>query len=48
MKLEVDLKKKSLADVLKLINPDDIIDINISNTPLEDIISQIYRKEKME
>ena len=46
MKLAIDLKQKSLADVLKLINPDDIIDINISNTPLEEIISEIYRKEQ--
>ena len=43
---EINLKEKSLADVLKLINPDDIIDINISNTPLEEIISEIYRKEQ--
>ena len=43
LKLEIDLKKKSLADVLKLINSDDILDINISNTPLEDTISEIYR-----
>ncbi|MBQ9313764.1 MAG: ATP-binding cassette domain-containing protein [Clostridia bacterium] len=46
MKLDIDLKKKTLSDVLKLINPDDIIDINISNTPLEEIISEIYRKEQ--
>ncbi|MBQ9267735.1 MAG: ATP-binding cassette domain-containing protein [Clostridia bacterium] len=43
IKLEVDLKKKSLSDVWKLINPDDIIDVNISNTPLEEIISDIYK-----
>ena len=44
LKLEVDTKKKSIADALKLLNPDNIVDINISNTPLEDIISNIYKK----
>ena len=34
------MKQESIA------NPDNIIDINISNVPLEDIISNIYRKEK--
>lgn len=43
LKLEIDTKKKDISDVLKLINPDNIVDINISNTPLEDIISDIYR-----
>ena len=46
LKIEVDIKKKSVADAIKLLNPDNIIDINISNVPLEDIISNIYRKEK--
>ena len=45
IKIEVDIQKKSVADALKLINPDNIIDINISNVPLEDIISDIYKKE---
>ena len=45
IKMEVDTKKKSVADALKLINPDNIVDINISNVPLEDIISDIYKKE---
>ena len=46
LKLEIDTRKKNLSDVLKLIDPENIIDINISNTPLEDIISNIY-KERM-
>ena len=46
LKIEVDIKKKSVADAIKLLNPDNIIDINISNVPFEDIISNIYRKEK--
>ena len=29
---------------IKLLNPDNIVDINISNIPLEDIISDIYKK----
>ena len=42
LKIEVDTKKKSISDALKLLNPDNIIDINISNVPLEEIISNIY------
>ena len=45
LKIEVDTEKKSVADAIKLLNPDNIIDINISNVPLEDIISDIYKKE---
>ena len=45
LKIEVDTKKKSVADAIKLLNPDNIIDINISNIPLEEIISSIYKKE---
>lgn len=43
LKLEVDLKKKNISDAIKLLNPDNIIDINISNVPLEQIISDIYK-----
>ena len=43
LKLEVDLKKKSISDAIKLLNTDNIIDINISNVPLEQIISDIYK-----
>ena len=45
LKIEVDTKKKTVADALKLLNPDNIVDINISNMPLEDIISTIYQGE---
>lgn len=45
LKIEIDTKLTDLTAVLKLINPDNIVDINISNTPFEDIISAIYRKE---
>ena len=44
LKLEIDTREKNLSDVLKLIDPDNIIDINISNTPLEQIISDIYKE----
>ena len=44
LKLEVDTTKKSVADALKLLNTDNIIDINISNIPLESIISSIYKE----
>ena len=45
LKIEVDTTKRSVADALKLLNPDNIIDINISNVPLEDIISNIYKSK---
>ena len=41
-KIEIDTKQTDLTNVLKLIDTENIIDINISNTPLEEIISQIY------
>ena len=44
-RIEIDTEITDLTAVLKLINPENIIDINISNTPLEEIISEIYRKE---
>ena len=46
LKLEVDITKKSITDALKLLNPGNIVDINISNIPLEDIISNIYKEGK--
>ena len=45
LKIEVDTAKRSVADAIKLLNPDNIIDINISNIPLENIISEIYKKK---
>ena len=45
IKIEVDIKKRSISDAIKLLNPDNIVDINISNVPLEDIISNIYKGE---
>ena len=43
LKIEVDTTKKSVSDAIKLLNPDNIVDINISNIPLENIISDIYK-----
>lgn len=43
LKIEVDTKKRSVSDAIKLLNPDNIVDINITNIPLEDIISNIYK-----
>ena len=45
LKIEVDTTKRNVTDAIKLLNPDNIIDINISNTPLENIISEIYKKK---
>ncbi len=46
LKLSIDVAKKSVADVIKLLNTDKIIDINISNEPLENIIANIYKGNK--
>ena len=46
LKLEVDLTKKSISDAIKILDPDKIIDINISNIPLEVIIGSIYKGNK--
>lgn len=48
LKIEVDLTKRTIADAIKLLNPDQIIDINITNIPLETIISNIYKGTKNE
>lgn len=47
LKVEIDSKKKGIADVIKLLDTDKIIDINISNIPLEDIITSIYKDAKV-
>ena len=44
LKIEVDTIKKNVIDAVNLLNPDNIVDINISNIPLEEIISDIYKK----
>lgn len=46
LKIEVDTTKRTISDALKLLNTDNIIDINISNIPLEDIISNIYKNKE--
>ena len=46
LKLSIYVSKKSVADVIKLLNTDKIIDINISNEPLENIIANIYKGSK--
>lgn len=46
LKLEVDTTKKNVLDAVNMLNPDNIVDINISNTPLEEIISNFYKKGK--
>ena len=45
LKLEIDTTKKNVTDAIKLLNPDNIVDINISNIPLETIISDIYKED---
>ena len=43
LKFELDLSKKTVIDVIRLLDAEKIVDINISNVPLEEIISDIYR-----
>ncbi len=46
LKLEIDTTKKTITDVLKLIDSEQILDINISNIPLENIITEIYKENR--
>lgn len=46
LKLSIDVSKKSVSDVIKMLDTDKIIDINISNEPLENIIANIYKGSK--
>lgn len=46
LNLQVDTNKVSVSDVIKMLDYDKIVDINISNGSLEDIISDIYKGEK--
>ena len=45
-KIEVDMNSATVDELLSLFNADDIQDISISSTPLEDIIKNIYRGSK--
>ncbi|MBO7219034.1 MAG: hypothetical protein J6V40_03565, partial [Clostridia bacterium] len=42
-KIEVDMNKSTMDELLGLFKADDLQDITISSTPLEDIIKTIYR-----
>ena len=44
LKLEVDTKVISIQEVLKWLDTDNLMDITISNVPLENIITQIYKE----
>lgn len=43
IKLEIDTTKKHINEALKLLDSENILDINISNVPLENIITEIYK-----
>lgn len=47
LKLEIDTTKKNISDALKLLDADNILDINISNVPLENIITEIYKENRL-
>ncbi len=42
-KIEVDMNKSNIEEMMNLFNANDIQDISISSTPLEDVIKEIYR-----
>ena len=46
IKLEIDTSKKNISDAIKLIDADNILDINISSVPLENIITDIYKENR--
>lgn len=45
-KISVDTSKRNISEVIDLIGTDKIIDMNISNEPLENIITEIYKEKK--
>ncbi|WP_312371978.1 ABC transporter ATP-binding protein [Lachnoclostridium sp.] len=45
LKLEVDTKVITIQEVLKWLDTDNLMDITISNIPLENIITQIYKEK---
>lgn len=45
IKFQVDTEKLRVGDALALMDAEDVEDINISSTPLESIITQIYKTE---
>ncbi len=42
IKADIDISKKDISDVIKALDYKNIVDINITNIPLENIISKIY------
>ena len=47
LKIELDADKKTIADIMKMLDADNIVDISISSVPLEEIITEIYKGEKV-
>ena len=45
-KIEVDMDKASIDELLSLFKSEDIQDITISSTPLEEIIKTIYKRSE--
>jgi len=44
--IEVDMDKSSIDELLNLFKADDLLDISISSTPLEEIIKDIYKENE--
>lgn len=47
IKLEVDTTRKKIGDVFSFFDGDNLLDINISNVPLEAIITEIYKDDAL-
>jgi len=47
LKIEIDSKIRTIADIIKMLDADKIVDMNISNIPLEEIITRIYKGDKV-
>lgn len=48
IKLEVDTTRKKIGDVFSFFDGDNLLDINISNVPLEAIITEIYKDDALQ
>jgi ABC-2 type transport system ATP-binding protein len=46
LKLSVDTTKTKINDALRMLDADNMVDINISNVPLENIITEIYKENQ--
>ena len=48
MKFEVDTAKLPINDAIRFLDAENLEDINISNIPLENIITEIYKAKEVQ